>query len=113
MISDFGAGYEVVLMSNMLTQENPESTKKLLRRVYDAMARGGLLIVQGMFLNAAKDGPAWPALQSLMLSLVYQNGRGYSHDETQALLVAAGFSSPRVKRMSVFNAESLVVATKT
>jgi len=113
MISDFGAGYEVVLMSNMLTQENPESTKKLLRRVYDAMARGGLLIVQGMFLNAAKDGPAWPALQSLMLSLVYQNGRGYSHDETQALLVEAGFSSPRVKRMSLFNAESLVVAAKT
>ena len=112
VVNDFGAGYDVVLMSNMLTQENPESAKKLLRRVYEAMAKGGLLIVQGMFLNAAKDSPAWPALQSLMLSLVYQEGRGYSHDETQILLAEAGFSNPRVKRMSLFNAESLVVATK-
>jgi predicted O-methyltransferase YrrM len=106
------AEYDVVLMSNMLHQEDPEMCGSLLRRAYVALQPGGLLIVQAMFLNAAKDGPAWPTLQSLILNLLYRGGRAYSVDETLDLVKQAGFVNARPKRMSLINAESLILAQK-
>ena len=112
-IDSFGhAEYDVVLMSNMLHQEDPEMCTSLLRRAYDALEPGGSLIVQAMFLNAAKDGPVWPTLQSLILNLVYRGGRAYSVDETLELVRQAGFVNAQPKRMSLINAESLILAQK-
>jgi cyclopropane fatty-acyl-phospholipid synthase-like methyltransferase len=109
----FGSGdYDVVLLSNMLHQEDPEMCRSILRKAYDALQCGGLLIVQAMFLNGTKDGPLWPALHSLLLTLIYQGGRAYSADETLEFIAQAGFVDARPKRLSLLNAESLILATK-
>jgi predicted O-methyltransferase YrrM len=113
MTDSFGdRDYDVALLSNMLHQEDPGSCRAILRKAYDALQPGGLLIVQAMFLNATKDGPVWPALQSVHLSLLYRGGTAYSIDETLELVSAAGFVEARRKRMSLLNAESLVLARR-
>ena len=112
LVDDLGQGFDVVLLSNMLHQESPQACGLILRKAYDALAKDGLLLVQSMFLNAEKDGPAWPTLQSLQLLLVYEGGRQYSLDETLDMIAKAGFVKPDVKTMALLNAESLVVARK-
>ena len=104
--------FDVALISNTLHQEDPDVCRRTLRKAYDALEPGGLLIVQAMFLNPAKDGPMWPTIHSLLLSLVYQGGRAYSVDETIEFITQAGFVDARPKRMSLLNADSLILAKK-
>lgn len=112
LTDDVGQGYDVVLLSNMLHQEDSETCRALLRKSHDALVEGGRLIVQATFLNRAEDGPLWPALQSLVLLLLYPGGKTYSLDETVELIIDCGFSDLEVKRMSLLNAESIIVARK-
>ena len=109
---DLGSGYDVVLLSNMLHQEDPETCVALLKKAYAALAPGGLVVIQLAFLNAAKDAPAWGVLQSLQLLLLYPHGRAYSFEEVLAMLPAAGFADGRVKKLSMLRSESLVLATR-
>ncbi len=112
MVDNLGSGYDVALLSNMLHQEDPETCKMILRKAYDALNKGGMLVIHAMFLNAEKDGPVWPTLHSLLLLLVYQGGRAYSLPETLDMLPEIGFVEPEVKRLSLTNAETLIVAKK-
>lgn len=112
MTDDWGSGYDVILMSNMLHQESPERCVALLRKAHAALADGGLLVVQLAFLNAEKTAPAWGVLQSLQVAVLYAQGRAYSFDEVLAMLPEVGFVDGRVKKMSLLRSESLVLATK-
>ena len=112
LVDSIGSGYDVVLLSNMLHQEDPEACRDLLRKAYDALVPGGTVIVQAMFLNTGKDGPLWPVLQSLVLLLLYAGGRTYSIEETRQLMADSGFSDIQVKRMSLLNAEAMVIARR-
>lgn len=112
LTDDFGSGYDVILLSNMLHQESPETCTALLRKAHAALADDGLLVVQLAFLNAEKDAPVWGVLQSLQLAVFYPHGRAYSFDEVLAMLPDAGFHDGRVKKMSLLRSESLILATK-
>jgi len=112
LVDELGAGYDVVLLSNMLHQEDPDTVLRLLRKAYAALTDGGQLVIQGAFLDAAETGPMWPVLQSLQLLLFYRGGRAYSIDETLAMASEAGFANPVARKPSLLSAESLVLATK-
>jgi len=109
---NFGKDNDVVFFSNVLHQENPETCKMILRKAYDSLVNDALVIVHGSFLNPERDGPMWPAFQSLFLFLIFGGGRAYTSEETIAMLLEVGFVEPKVKRMSLLNAESLIIARK-
>jgi hypothetical protein len=113
LTDELGTGYDVVLLSNMLHQESPETCRALLRKAHAALAENGLLVVQLAFLNAEKDAPVWGVLQSLQLAVLYPHGRAYSFEEILAMLPGAGFYDGRVKKMSMLRSESLILATRT
>jgi len=106
------SGYDAVLVSNTLHQEDDDTCVAILRKAYDAVEPGGLAVVHAMFLNEQGDGPLWPALHNLLMLLVYRGGRAYSVGQTKAQLTAAGFVDPQHHRMSFFNAGSYVTARK-
>ena len=54
----------------------------------------------------------WPTIHSLLLTLVYQGGRAYTVDETLEFIAQAGFVDAQPKRMSLLNADSLILAKK-
>jgi hypothetical protein len=109
---DFGSGFDAVLLSNMLHQEDPRTCQALLRKAAAALVDGGTLIVQLSFLNRDRTGPPWAVLQGLQLMLSYQGGRAYTTDDVLAMLPAAGFGRAEVKKSSLVAAESVIVATK-
>jgi ubiquinone/menaquinone biosynthesis C-methylase UbiE len=106
------SGYDVVLISNVLHQEDWETCQRILRGAFAALDPGGMVVVHAMFLNDRGDGPLWPALHNLLMLLVYRGGRAYSVQQTCQMLTDVGFVGPAARQMSVFNAGSFVVATK-
>lgn len=108
----FPGGFEAVLVSNTLHQEDWDSCRRILDRAYESVEPGGLAVVHAMFLNERGDGPVWPALHNLLMLLIYRGGRAYSAEQTFRMLEQSGFEDPRLHRMSTFNAGSFVTARR-
>jgi ubiquinone/menaquinone biosynthesis C-methylase UbiE len=109
---EFPRGFDSVLVSNTLHQEDDETCLRILRQSFESLESGGLVTVHAMFLNEDHDGPLWPALHNLLMLLVYRGGRAYTVGETFELMTRAGFEAPEHHRMSVYNAGSFVTARR-
>ena len=94
---DLGSGYDAVLFSGVLIQESPEGQVTLLKRAYDAMNKGGIVIVQDIL----KIGPYTEtspkiALESLVATVFYGGAGGVvSGDDTEGFMTKAGFTDTK------------------
>ncbi|MFQ5933218.1 MAG: methyltransferase [Dehalococcoidia bacterium] len=108
----FGTDYDAVLFSGVLVQEPHEGQRRLLRKAYESMKSGGLIIVQDIL----KIGPYTEtspkiALESLVAAVFYGGQGGVATaDETSEFLTSAGFTSP--KQIPLPGVYSLVTALK-
>lgn len=84
----FGENNYVVLLSNILHGSGSKAEMKL-KKAYDSMVGGGLLLVQDFLLNDEKTGPLIPALFNMMVG-------AYSRGELLSLIKAAGFINDKV-----------------
>jgi hypothetical protein len=84
----FGEDNEVVLFSNILHGPGSQAETKL-KKAYDSMESGGLLLVQDFLLNDEKTGPLIPALFNVMVG-------AYSRRELLSLIKEAGFVHDKV-----------------
>ncbi|KPL23081.1 MAG: hypothetical protein AMJ75_06780 [Phycisphaerae bacterium SM1_79] len=84
----FGEDNDVVLLSNILHGPGSKAEMKL-RKAYDSMVQGGLLLVQDFLLNDEKTGPLIPALFNVMVG-------AYSRRELLSLIKEAGFVHDKV-----------------
>lgn len=88
---EFGQGYDVVLLSSMISQEGPEVIKGILRKSFAAMEPGGMLLVQEQFLDTDKSGPLLPVLIGLNQLVHTPAGRAYSAKEVADFAAEIGF----------------------
>jgi hypothetical protein len=86
---DFGQGNDVVLLSNILHGAGSNAAMKL-KKAFDSMVDGGLLIVQEFLLNDEKTGPLIPALFNIMVG-------AYSRGELLDEIERAGFTDGELK----------------
>jgi SAM-dependent methyltransferase len=86
-----GAGYDAVLVSNVIHIFNEAENKTLLRRVRDALRPGGKVFIVEFFLDDSRTRPPKSSVFSLMMYLFTATGRGYSWSETEGLLARLGF----------------------
>jgi hypothetical protein len=87
----FGEGYDVVLLSSMISQEGPEVIKSILKKSYDAMTAGGTILIQEQFLETAKTGPLLAALIGINQLIHTPAGRAYSAKEVADWAAEIGF----------------------
>jgi predicted O-methyltransferase YrrM len=109
---DFGSGYDVVLFSGVLIQESPEGQKKLMKKAFDAMAPGGIIIVQDILqIGPYTETSPKIALESLVAAVFYGGTGGVvSGDDTEEFLKSAGFT--KTKQIPLPGVYSLVTAIK-
>ena len=88
---EFGAGYDVVLLSSMINQEGPDVIKDIIRKSFDAMESGGTILIQEQFLTTEKDGPLLPVLIGLNQLVHTPAGRAYSAQEVSDMAAEIGF----------------------
>ena len=87
----FGQGYDVVLLSSMISQEGPDVIKNIIRKSFDAMTSGGLLLIQEQFLETDKSGPLLAALIGINQLIHTPAGRAYSAKEVADWAAEIGF----------------------
>lgn len=108
-LSDWGEGYDLVLLSNMLHCFKEAECRTILQRAFDALGHGGKLIVnEPGFPGADEQIDTFAAFTSLLYFTV-TGGRTHPTPSIEAWVREAGFDM--VKRQQGGN-QTQVVATK-
>ena len=109
---DFGKGYDVVLLSSMISQEGPDVIKNIIRKSYDAMESGGVILIQEQFLDTDKSGPLLPALIGINQLIHTPAGRAYSAKEVADWAGEIGFKDLSFRPLPEPSPFTLIQATK-
>ena len=81
---------DAIFMSNIIHSETAETNAALVRKCFDALAPGGMLIVKDHIMNRELTEPAAGAVFALYL-LLTTHGRDFSFDEVCWWMREAGF----------------------
>ncbi len=108
-----GSGYDAVLFSGVLIQEPPEGQVKLLKRAYESMNSGGIVIIQDILrIGPYTETTPKIALESLVAAVFYGGSGGVvSGDDTVNFLTEAGFNS--TKQIPLPGVYSIVTGRKS
>jgi SAM-dependent methyltransferase len=88
---DFGAGFDVALVTNFLHHFDPPTNTRFLSRVRAALKPRGRLVVLEFVPNADRVTPPVPARFSLTMLSGTPAGDAYTFAELKAMLEDAGF----------------------
>jgi SAM-dependent methyltransferase len=88
---DFPGGFDVALVTNFLHHFDPPTCTSFLRKVHDALAPGGRVVVLEFVPNADRISPPIPARFALGMLAGTPGGDAYTFAELQAQLEVAGF----------------------
>jgi 3-hydroxy-5-methyl-1-naphthoate 3-O-methyltransferase len=113
LYDDFGGGYDLLLLSNVLSTQGPQVGRQLLHKAFKALAQGGQLIVHGSMPNADRVSPPDAALRQVLLFLMYPEGDAYPAEVICEWAKEAGFVDLDVTRFPPPSHRSLVTARKT
>ncbi|HEX3183748.1 MAG TPA: class I SAM-dependent methyltransferase [Pyrinomonadaceae bacterium] len=89
---DFGAGYDLVLLTNFLHHFDPPTCETLLRKVHAALADGGRAVTLEFIPNEDRVTPPDSAGFSMMMLLSTPSGDAYTFAELERMAANAGFS---------------------
>jgi hypothetical protein len=113
LTSSFGSGYDAVLLSGMMHRESGDTCRLLLRKSFDAMDRGGLVVVSDVFFDDdRKTSPPFAIHFALNMMLTSNEGSAHAKTAMARWLSEAGFEHVQVKDLPPPNPHSLVVGTK-
>ncbi len=101
LTDDLGAGYDVALLGNIIHGQQPPAIHDLLRRLHDAMNRGGtLLILDQVRMREPFTRFAGYAAALTGLLLLNELGGGiYPYTEVRAWLRETGYGDIRRRRL--------------
>ena len=108
--TDFGSGYTIATLGHILHSEGPARSRELIRRVFEALAPGGTIVVAEYLVNAEHTGPTHSALFAVNMLVNTENGTTYSFEEINEWLEKAGFTDART--LSVPAPSPLILATR-
>ncbi len=91
-----GSGHDVVLVSNLIHSLSPERNQALMRKCFDAMEPGGLLIVKDFLTDNDRTGPAFSLIFALHMLVGTGEGDAYSFDQVESWTNEAGFEKGRI-----------------
>ncbi len=94
-VTDFGGGYDAVLMSGMFHRESADNCRALIAKARDCLEPGGLLIVSDVFADAGGTGPAFATLFGLNMLLTAPDGGVHADTDVAEWMGDAGFESIR------------------
>jgi ubiquinone/menaquinone biosynthesis C-methylase UbiE len=90
--AEFGAGYDVVLLTNFLHHFDPPTCERLLRKVHAALKDGGAALALEFVPNEDRVTPPIPASFSLTMLAGTPAGDAYTYPELERMFANAGFS---------------------
>lgn len=107
---EFGSGYDLVLMSNVLHSASPGRARLLISKSYSSLSPGGRIVIHDFLPNEERTGPEWPILFAVNMLVGTESGSTYTYGEISAWLRSAGFAD--IKKAKVEDSSALVMARR-
>ncbi|GAB2802299.1 methyltransferase [Streptomyces daliensis] len=106
------AGHDVAVLSMILHDWDESTGRALLRKCWEALEPGGVVLVVEWLLNPERTGPPAAALMGMNMIVETVGGQNYSEAEYADWLTDAGFREARVMRFDAMGANGAMVARK-
>ena len=100
--------HDLVLVSNILHMLAEDESRGLIRKLFQNVAPGGSLVIQGMFLDDPETPvpQRWPVMVDLLSLCMTEAGRNHSPSEGRQWMEEAGFVDVEHRRMPSFSVTS-------
>ena len=105
-----GAGYDLVLISNIIHSLGARENILLIQRCFDCMVSGGKILVKDFLLEENRTGPPMASMFAVNMLTGTSSGGCYTAGEVKEWLEAAGFS--REKIVDISPSSRMVVGVK-
>ena len=109
--TDFGSGYDLVLIPNFLHHFDPETCTTFMRKVHGALAPGGRAAIVEFVPNPDRVSPPSAAGFSMMMLISTPTGDAYTYAELEKFSKDAGFARVELVAAEI-GISRLVVAYK-
>lgn len=108
--ADYGSGYQVATLGHILHSEGEERSRALLRKVFDALAPGGVIAIAEFLVNDERTGPPNGLIFAVNMLVNTDAGDTFSFNEIAGWLTEIGFTDPRT--LDAPGPSPLILATK-
>lgn len=89
--TSIGAGYDLILVSNIIHSYAPDTNRELVRQCHEALDPGGRLIIKDFLVDPGRSGPAFSLIFALHMLLHTESGDTYSQEDVAQWTTEAGF----------------------
>jgi ubiquinone/menaquinone biosynthesis C-methylase UbiE len=107
---DLGSGYDVATLGHILHSEGEARSRTLIKRIFDALAPGGTIVVSEFLVNDDRTGPPNGLIFAVNMLVNTDQGDTFSFNEISSWLKQAGFIEPRT--MEAPAPSPLIIAKK-
>jgi SAM-dependent methyltransferase len=104
-----GGPWDAALVSNIVHGEDFETNRRFMKKVFDALSPGGLIIVKDHLMDRSLTRPAGGAVFALTM-LMYTPGRCYGTHEIRGWLEEAGFRGAVKRRVPGTTSVAVLIA---
>jgi hypothetical protein len=113
LTTDFGTGYDAVLLSGMMHRETGATCLMLLRKAFAALASGGMAVVSDVFFDDdGKNTPPFAISFALNMMLTSEHGSAHAKTEMAQWMREAGFSGVELRELPPPNPHTLILGFK-
>lgn len=93
--ADFGSGHRVATLGHILHSEGEARSRKLVKKVYDALAPGGTIAIAEFVPDDNRTGPPAPLIFAVNMLVNTEAGDTFTFREISGWLADAGFEQAR------------------
>jgi ubiquinone/menaquinone biosynthesis C-methylase UbiE len=108
--AEFGSGHQIATVGHILHSEGAGRSRRLIRKIFDALAPGGVIAIQEFLPNDERTGPPTALIFALNMLVNTVEGDTFTFPEISAWLKEAGFRNPRL--LDVPAVSPLILADK-
>jgi hypothetical protein len=106
----FGSGFDAILLSGMMHREREAEVRLLLRKSFEALDAGGLIVVSDVFFeDDRKNSPPFALSFALNMMLTSNHGSAHAKTEMQRWMTESGFTRIDLRPLPPPNPHTLIV----
>ena len=106
--SDFGTGFDVILVPNFLHHFDVETCEKFIAKLNDALAEGGRIVTVEFVPNEDRISPPPEAMFSLVMLAATPAGDAYTFAELKAMFEKNGFTQNQLTALNAMPQHLLI-----
>lgn len=96
---DFGKGYDLILMSQILHSNSEKECQALIKKAYNALKGGAQIVIHEFAVDESRTQPPMAVLFALHMLVNTSQGTTYTPTEMSAWLRLAGCKRTKVKKV--------------